>query len=113
MASLQEPLLPGATRLREIRGPSSWAKSSLGRTSNARKSNIRCVQAVHQFTPSIIILLAVDSRTAPGKSRDFWLAGSARMDPALKQEIVAILEEANDLTIATVREDGYPQATTV
>jgi nitroimidazol reductase NimA-like FMN-containing flavoprotein (pyridoxamine 5'-phosphate oxidase superfamily) len=35
------------------------------------------------------------------------------MDPALKQEIVAILEEANDLTIATVREDGYPQATTV
>jgi len=35
------------------------------------------------------------------------------MDPALKQEIVAILEEANDLTIATVREDGDPQATTV
>ena len=35
------------------------------------------------------------------------------MDPALKQEIVSILNEANDLTIATVREDGYPQATTV
>ena len=35
------------------------------------------------------------------------------MDPALKQEIVLILNEANDLTIATVREDGYPQATTV
>jgi Pyridoxamine 5'-phosphate oxidase len=35
------------------------------------------------------------------------------MDPALKQEIVSILDEANDLTIATVREDGYPQATTV
>jgi len=76
MASLQEPLLPGATRLREIRGPSSWAKSSLGRTSNAKKSNIRCVQAVHQFTPSIIILLAVDSRTAPGKSRDFGWPGA-------------------------------------
>jgi nitroimidazol reductase NimA-like FMN-containing flavoprotein (pyridoxamine 5'-phosphate oxidase superfamily) len=35
------------------------------------------------------------------------------MDPGLKQEIVSILNEANDLTIATVREDGYPQATTV
>lgn len=35
------------------------------------------------------------------------------MDPALKHEIVSILDDANDLTIATVREDGYPQATTV
>ena len=35
------------------------------------------------------------------------------MDPAPEQEIVAILNEANDLTIATVREVGYPQATTV
>jgi nitroimidazol reductase NimA-like FMN-containing flavoprotein (pyridoxamine 5'-phosphate oxidase superfamily) len=35
------------------------------------------------------------------------------MDPALKQEIVAILEDANDMTIATIREDGYPQATTL
>ncbi len=35
------------------------------------------------------------------------------MDPTLEQEIVSILNEANDLTIATVREDGYPQATTV
>jgi nitroimidazol reductase NimA-like FMN-containing flavoprotein (pyridoxamine 5'-phosphate oxidase superfamily) len=35
------------------------------------------------------------------------------MDPALEQEIVSILNEANDLTIATLREDGYPQATTV
>ena len=31
----------------------------------------------------------------------------------LEQKIVSILNEANDLTIATVREDGYPQATTV
>ena len=35
------------------------------------------------------------------------------MDPRLEQEIVSILSESNDLTIATVREDGYPQATTV
>ena len=35
------------------------------------------------------------------------------MDPTLKQEIVSILDDANDLTIATIREDGYPQATTV
>jgi len=35
------------------------------------------------------------------------------MDPSLKQEIIAILDHANDMTIATVREDGYPQATTV
>jgi len=35
------------------------------------------------------------------------------MDPALTQEINSILDDANDMTIATVREDGYPQATTV
>ena len=35
------------------------------------------------------------------------------MGPGLKQEIHSILDDANDITIATVREDGYPQATTV
>lgn len=35
------------------------------------------------------------------------------MDPALKQEILWIINEGQDLTLATVREDGYPQATTV
>jgi general stress protein 26 len=35
------------------------------------------------------------------------------MDPGLKKEILSILDDANDMTIATVREDGYPQATTV
>ena len=35
------------------------------------------------------------------------------MDPVLNQQIVSILNYANDLTIATIREDGYPQATTV
>ena len=35
------------------------------------------------------------------------------MDPRLKQEILSILDDATDMTIATVREDGYPQATTV
>ena len=35
------------------------------------------------------------------------------MDPTLKREIISILDDADDMTIATVREDGYPQATTV
>ena len=35
------------------------------------------------------------------------------MDPSVKEEIISILDDANDMTIATVREDGYPQATTV
>jgi general stress protein 26 len=35
------------------------------------------------------------------------------MDPALKEEILSILQGASDMTIATVRDDGYPQATTV
>ena len=35
------------------------------------------------------------------------------MDPGLKDEIISILDGANDMTIATIREDGYPQATTV
>jgi nitroimidazol reductase NimA-like FMN-containing flavoprotein (pyridoxamine 5'-phosphate oxidase superfamily) len=48
-----------------------------------------------------------------------WLRCNAQfgevpaMDPAIRQEILSILAGANDLTIATVREDGYPQATTV
>jgi len=35
------------------------------------------------------------------------------MDPALRREVISILDQANDITIATVRKDGYPQATTV
>ncbi|HKN30857.1 MAG TPA: pyridoxamine 5'-phosphate oxidase family protein [Roseiarcus sp.] len=35
------------------------------------------------------------------------------MDSATHEKIVAILAEAYDMTIATVRPDGYPQATTV
>ncbi len=35
------------------------------------------------------------------------------MDPALKEEILSILNSASDMTIATIRSDGYPQATTV
>jgi general stress protein 26 len=36
-----------------------------------------------------------------------------RVDPSLRQEILSILQGANDMTIATAREDGYPHATTV
>ena len=35
------------------------------------------------------------------------------MDPVLTDEIISILDNAIDMTIATVRQDGYPQATTV
>jgi nitroimidazol reductase NimA-like FMN-containing flavoprotein (pyridoxamine 5'-phosphate oxidase superfamily) len=35
------------------------------------------------------------------------------MNPALRDEILAILDGANDTTLATIRPDGYPQATTV
>ena len=35
------------------------------------------------------------------------------MDSALHEKILAILSGATDMTIATVRPDGYPQATTV
>ncbi len=35
------------------------------------------------------------------------------LSPAQREQAVAILDAADDLTIATVREDGYPQATTV
>lgn len=35
------------------------------------------------------------------------------MNPALRDEILSILGGANDMTLATVRADGYPQATTV
>jgi PPOX class probable F420-dependent enzyme len=35
------------------------------------------------------------------------------MDKSTKARIVAILDGADDMTIATLRADGYPQATTV
>ncbi len=35
------------------------------------------------------------------------------MDSAMREKIVKILSGATDMTIATVRPDGYPQATTV
>lgn len=35
------------------------------------------------------------------------------MDEAIRDQIVSIIDDVNDMTIATVREDGYPQATTV
>ncbi|WP_374569784.1 pyridoxamine 5'-phosphate oxidase family protein [Phenylobacterium sp.] len=35
------------------------------------------------------------------------------MDAALRQEIRTILKDGKDMTVATVREDGWPQATTV
>ena len=35
------------------------------------------------------------------------------MDTALRDQIVSIIDDVQDMTIATVREDGFPQATTV
>ncbi len=35
------------------------------------------------------------------------------LTPAQREQIIAILDAADDLTIATIRHDGYPQATTV
>src|SRR5271166_227752 len=112
-ASRWEPLLPGATRLRATPDRSSWSRNSPGTISDARTSHIRCAQAVRRFTPSTIISSVVCSRTGPGKSREFGCSEALCMDSALEQEIVSILNEANDLTIATIRKDGYPQATTV
>lgn len=33
--------------------------------------------------------------------------------PEIRSQIVSIIDDADDMTIATVREDGFPQATTV
>jgi nitroimidazol reductase NimA-like FMN-containing flavoprotein (pyridoxamine 5'-phosphate oxidase superfamily) len=35
------------------------------------------------------------------------------MDSGLRQEILSILQAGSEMTVATVRPDGYPQATTV
>ena len=35
------------------------------------------------------------------------------MDSGIREEILSILDRATDMTIATIRTDGYPQATTV
>ena len=35
------------------------------------------------------------------------------MDKKLQDQITSIIDDVDDMTIATIREDGYPQATTV
>ena len=35
------------------------------------------------------------------------------MDKKLREQIISIVNDVNDMTIATVRKDGFPQATTV
>lgn len=35
------------------------------------------------------------------------------LDPRLRQDVVEVLAEGRDMTIATIRPDGFPQATTV
>jgi len=35
------------------------------------------------------------------------------MDETTRNQIISIIDDVDDMTIATVREDGYPQATTV
>lgn len=35
------------------------------------------------------------------------------MDETTRRQIISIIDDVDDMTIATVREDGYPQATTV
>lgn len=35
------------------------------------------------------------------------------MDQALRNQITSIIDDVSNMTIATIREDGYPQATTV
>ena len=35
------------------------------------------------------------------------------MDDVLREEILSVLKGASDMTIATIRPDGYPQATTI
>src|SRR5580658_6038649 len=51
---------------------------------------------------------AGSTETIPALNRE-----TKAMDSAMHEKIVAILSRANDLTLATVRPDGYPQATTV
>jgi general stress protein 26 len=40
-------------------------------------------------------------------------ASEVTMDSALREEVLSVLRGASEMTIATIRPDGYPQATTV
>jgi general stress protein 26 len=42
-----------------------------------------------------------------------WKLGLSRMDEALRSKILEVLGRQHFMTLATVRPDGYPQATTV
>ena len=42
-----------------------------------------------------------------------WAAVEILMDDPMKQKILALLESHRIMTIATLRPDGWPQATTV
>ena len=43
----------------------------------------------------------------------YEFASEVKMDPVLREEILSVLKATTDMTIATIRPDGYPQATTV
>ena len=43
----------------------------------------------------------------------YEFASEVKLDPVLREEILSVLKATTDMTIATIRPDGYPQATTV
>jgi len=49
----------------------------------------------------------------PNADIPYEFASEVKMDPALREEILSVLKGVSDMTIATMRPDGYPQATTV
>jgi hypothetical protein len=56
---------------------------------------------------------ATARRTDAGSCRRLLVSGRAAVPPELHDKILAILGRHNNMTIATLRPDGYPQATTV
>lgn len=54
---------------------------------------------------------------APLRLRRFngeaWLKRETALDQTLRDQVISIIDDVDDMTIATVRDDGFPQATTV
>ena len=68
----------------------------------------------HEVCDSLLMVAALGSPGSPGATDPpNVLSPLSRMDEALRSRILEVLRRQHIMTVATIRPDGYPQATTV
>jgi pyridoxine/pyridoxamine 5'-phosphate oxidase len=69
----------------------------------------------HKVSDSLLMVaaLGLKPRIALALSAASAFLSPSRMDEALRSKILKVLQRQHFMTVATIRPDGYPQATTV